>query len=104
MENTEFRKQAEEWLEPYGYSVHSHNPSWTNISFVCFDKLGENYPAITCTYSENGSTVRVHDNGLKLFITMEADNIAFLHKDIDRWIKAIKHYTDLCLAYPPNLN
>ena len=95
-----FKERAELWLAQYGYTVHSHNPDWTNITFVNWDNAGENYPAISCSCI-GGETVTLSDNSLKLFLTLSSGSLQFEHPLIEKYILTMKYYADLCTRYPP---
>lgn len=98
MEKT-FEELAKEWLNPFGYSVYAYNPEKTRITFLCYEHLGEHYPAIVC--SQDDDTASLSYNGLKFFISLSAQKIAFGHKDIGRYISIMRHYASICENNPP---
>lgn len=94
-----FKQRTEDWLSPLGYSIHSHNPAWTNITLMNYERLGENFPAITC--SESDMTVNLSYHGLKMLVSLQCNSLAFEHKDIARFIDVMKYYADTCEENPP---
>lgn len=94
-----FEEQAIKWLKPFGYSIHSHNEDKTYLMFICYEKMDESYPTITCRAKEN--TASLSYDGLKYFIGLKSGDIAFKHNDIERYIHVMKHYAKVCESNHP---
>lgn len=97
-----FREECTEWLAPLGYSIHSHG---TDDRFFAFWNTDEPYsPFIICTHELNGEKrCRLRGTILKMLIQMQVSNLSFKHPDIERFIRAFRHYERLCEDHPPKL-
>lgn len=98
----DFIKECEEWLAPFGYELQARSSDNKYCILSNYKYLGENYPAIECFLDDNGNKkARVSDNSLKMFITMTTGDLQFKHPNIEKYIKVIKHYADVCENFPP---
>jgi hypothetical protein len=97
-EKERFKKEAEEWLKPFGYSIHitSETDVSLYLSFICYEHIGENYPAIECSYDKGKKTSRVYDSGVcKMFISLTTGDLMFKHPEIERFINLFRYYANL---------
>lgn len=94
-----FRKQAEDWLEPLGYSLHFFSADGRDLHFSNVDE--EHSPGIRCTYNKGFPYVRLTTVNFKMFFSMTTNNLQFKHPDIAKYIAVAKHYQYVCDKYPP---
>lgn len=97
----DFKQECLDWLSPFGYGVQWESGNGKAIGLACYEKLGENYPGITCYNDNDQKTAKISDNGLKLFLSIESGELSFGHSDIARYLEVFKHYMDLCTQNPP---
>ena len=95
-----FKEECEEWLKPFGYTVHAHNPTNTSIGFL--NPELDYSPYIDCFINEVGEKVcKLSGGGVKMFCSIKSGNLIFKHPDIKKYIDALCHYSKLCYENPP---
>ena len=98
----EFIEEAKEWLKPFGYSVHSYNPSGFHVTLVYQRDLEDmHYPTITCWLESGQPKCQLDYPGLKMFISLQTPELQFKHPDIERFIKVMHHYAIYCEHFNP---
>lgn len=98
----DFEQRATKWLKEFDYFINYSNAELTYIKFSHYN-AGENYPDITCIKSLDGNErCQLKSNcGMKLFLHIESGMMQFPHPDIEKYIHAIKHYSDICCNNHP---
>lgn len=98
----DFLIESEEWLKPFGYSVHSTNSEHTNVNFSNNDIYG-NYPHIRCYIDKNGHKYceLTDASSYKYFLHLASGQLSFKHKDIEKYIKMFQYYGNLAVENPP---
>lgn len=96
-----FQKECIEWLEPFGYSVHSRTGSGTSLTFTNHD--AEHSPAIKCWINHSGERrAKLNSAGeFKLFLSLQSGDIQFKHPDIQRYIDVMSHYAKIAAIHSP---
>lgn len=95
-----FKEECEEWLYPLGYTIHTHNPDYTHISF--WNTSEHHLPEITCIYNlSKEKKVKLVGGGTRMFLSICSGELQFKHPDIERYIDTMQHYSRLCHENPP---
>lgn len=102
-QTAEFRKECDEWLAQFGYTLHSSSAQGRSLYYTHSD-VQNRYPIIQCVFSLNGSkTVNLSYSGLMLFISLSDNNLQLKHPDMQQHIDAMRHYSDICKNNPYKL-
>ncbi len=101
--NKSFFKECERFLKTFGYSVQSHAPDYSSISFLCYDKILENYPSIICFINSRGkkSMVISDSTSYRICGQLTTGEIGFKPNNLQVYLNTFKHFGDLAANNPP---
>lgn len=96
----DFINEAEEWLKPFGYTIHSYSADRTSAIFSNYERYS---PSIRCFLNENNEKrCNISDcRSYKLFLSLQTPDIAFKHKDLSQYIEVFIHYAKMAQHNPP---
>ncbi len=94
----DFKKDASQWLAPFGYTLHSSSMEDRFLVFTSPD----HFATIDCYLHVNQSLCcRLVDNSYKLTLKLDSGEIAFMHPDIKKYIEVFDYYGAMAERYPP---
>ena len=96
----DFRKECDDWLGPYGYTLHSSANQGRVLVFTSIFVLHR--PSIQCYFNQyDEKKCKLISTGYKMFLHLTSGDIQFKHPNIQKYIDTMEHYAMIAEKYPP---
>jgi len=91
-----FKDECREWLEPFGYSLHTSGGDGKYYHFT-----GEDLPSIECRIDSNGNKrASLSEGGFEFFLQLRLDDFQFKHPNLERFIDCMNYYIVMMKRHP----